>query len=221
MNSLTDLWPIWTIIVLGLCIYFFWIKPGRKIRLKKIKFGKIRFNLWKTKTTQDPSGAAPSTSSPKKLGFWDVFLNFLSAILLGSVIFVLLAGGIYIMKSCHKTKTEQTKDEQKNETASGFSGTKYDAFLDGKPLTYITSGNIGPNRAWETPVVNYQYLLWTNNNSSYYVQFTSKKGGWTEPVLCSKGRVNRYLPADAKQGKIKVTTLPGENETLEISLYRI
>ncbi|HNW71793.1 MAG TPA: hypothetical protein PKZ36_02155 [Candidatus Paceibacterota bacterium] len=207
----------------------FWIIPGIIIVVGIITIILVNVSRSRsaTKTEKNTSTlTADTTDTTKsqntqivqktKVSSWDKFSKIANLVLIAAGIvfaFIIICS---IVNSCDRLINGQSKV-----VVYGFSGTKYDAYLDGKPITYIESGTIGPGKVWETSRVHYRFAFRTQNYVSYQVEFTSKNCGWTRSVLYKKGEINRDpLPDDATQGPVRVSTLPGETSTFEVILYK-
>ena len=85
---------------------------------------------------------------------------------------------------------------------------------------------VGPNKAWETPPVNYKYKIRTDGHA-YGVQWTSTNGGWTKKVdFPAEGDFEAgkdfTKPSDAKKGApLRITFGKGEKKEYKVQLYKV
>ena len=89
--------------------------------------------------------------------------------------------------------------------------------------TLMDYGLVTPDSAWITAEINYDFRFWTEKGEhhSFYVEYSSKNGGWTKKVLTlAYSGYKESLPADAVSGKARVTAGPGEYSKFKINLYK-
>ncbi|MFA6274490.1 MAG: hypothetical protein WC662_04995 [Candidatus Paceibacterota bacterium] len=85
---------------------------------------------------------------------------------------------------------------------------------------------VGPNKAWETPPVNYKYKIRTDGHA-YGVQWTSTNGGWTKKIdFPAEGDFEAgkdfTKPSDAKKGApLRITFGKGEKKEYKVQLYKV
>lgn len=104
-----------------------------------------------------------------------------------------------------KNKTENASDDKTSTTKS--------------VETFVDKGEVGPNKTWTTPYVDYKNRVEAGKSHSIYLEYTKEGGGWTEKVCLEPGQELSTLPKGGTQGPIRVST--EETTTFEVSLYKI
>ena len=84
----------------------------------------------------------------------------------------------------------------------------------------LDRGIVKPGQPWVTYVgrgYNFRFITYTK--TSFYVEYTSVNGGYTDPVYYEQGKDTEYLPPDATDGPARVSVGP-ENIEFEVSLIK-
>jgi len=133
-----------------------------------------------------------------------VWIPFVIALILFLALFI---------PSCVNNRKEK-KEKQKTEQASTH--TSKNNFVE---MELMQEGKVGPGIVWVTDKVNYKFRL-EGNGHSFCVEFTSKDGGWTNPLVIPADAGTVSMPSDAKAGPFRITSGPEEKEPFFVQLYK-
>lgn len=136
---------------------------------------------------------------------------------IGIFFLVMVVAGILMLIFIPKYKAyKENRQKAKTEERSPSTSKK-----PAEKLVFMEAGDVGPGMPWITSKVNYRFRF-EGNGHSFYLEFTSKEGGWTKPTLihADDGTIKIDMPKDAKAGPVRVTVGPDEKEVFSVSLNK-